>query len=250
VQYGSGVPSPAAAAEQARNDPQTAAAVMRTHPFEVEQIAMRFCVSRATAAMMLLAQMSAQPMPAMAQGGQPEPGSPVIVGEHGPEVFVPNMPGTIVPIPRAHPLYGGPNSGLHVDLGHFDIPPPGHGGPWEWQYGTLFPGAEYTPEERSYNYPYGPRSTHVDPAAWDPWLESRPESANIEERRTPEGQATDNRLMAQWNRNVPWAPKTRWQFPSIEEEDAWLATRRKEPETVLQDDLWNLKAGETTKRKR
>jgi hypothetical protein len=77
VQYGSGVPSPAVAAQQAQNDPKTAAAVMQAHPFEVEQIAMRFRVPRATAAMMLLAQMQGQPMPAMAQGGYADAGSPV-----------------------------------------------------------------------------------------------------------------------------------------------------------------------------
>jgi hypothetical protein len=53
--YGSGVPSPALAAQQAQNDPATAMAVMQAHPFEVEQIAMQFKVPRATAAMMLLA---------------------------------------------------------------------------------------------------------------------------------------------------------------------------------------------------
>ena len=37
--YGSGVPSPALAAQQAQNDPATAMAVMQAHPFEVEQIA-------------------------------------------------------------------------------------------------------------------------------------------------------------------------------------------------------------------
>jgi hypothetical protein len=70
---------------------------MQAHPFEVDEIAMRFRVPRATAAMMLLAQMQGQPMPAMAQGGPADAGSPVLVGERGPEVFVPNLSGTIEP---------------------------------------------------------------------------------------------------------------------------------------------------------
>ena len=37
-------------------------------------------------------------MPQMAEGGRPD--GPTIVGERGPEVFVPDMPGSIVPIPR------------------------------------------------------------------------------------------------------------------------------------------------------
>jgi hypothetical protein len=32
----------------------------------------------------------------MAQGGRPGVGEPVLVGERGPEVFVPNMPGAIM----------------------------------------------------------------------------------------------------------------------------------------------------------
>jgi len=32
-----------------------------------------------------------------AEGGRPEPGKPAIVGEKGPEVFVPDQPGTIIP---------------------------------------------------------------------------------------------------------------------------------------------------------
>jgi hypothetical protein len=50
---------------------------MQAHPFEVEQIVMKFKVSRAAAAMMLLAQMESQPMPAMAEGGLVSAGSPV-----------------------------------------------------------------------------------------------------------------------------------------------------------------------------
>ena len=34
---------------------------------------------------------------AFAEGGRPSPGQPAIVGEKGPEVFVPDRPGTIVP---------------------------------------------------------------------------------------------------------------------------------------------------------
>jgi hypothetical protein len=245
---------------------------MQAHPFEVEQIAMRFRVPRAPAAMMLLAQMTAQPMTARAQGGDAPAGSPVVVGERGPEVFVPQTPGTVVPLPRSrppymrlprgimgedqqapmtpedrqmmglwprsevpsdtqwlkeHPWWGAspvPGS-LGVSLGYNDIPPPGHGGPWKWNYGILFPGADYTPEERSAPWTGSPdmMAKLVRPGPWDEWLESRPESTNVEDLRTPEERKIDDDLMHAWG-----APRLRHdEFPWTEGKgDLWRWRKR------------------------
>jgi hypothetical protein len=69
----------------------------------------------------------------------------------------------------------------------------------------------------------------ITPENWDAWLESRPESANVEERRTPDEIARDNARLYLRNRNVP---KKLVQFPPLEE------------------DVWALKKGETTKGKK
>jgi len=58
---------------------------------------MRFGVTKAVAALMLAQQLH---LPAMAQGGHAKKHQPVVVGERGPEVFVPDVPGTIEPGPN------------------------------------------------------------------------------------------------------------------------------------------------------
>jgi len=47
--------------------------------------------------------MMQRPIPQMQHGGFPRAGQPVLVGENGPEVFVPQMPGSIVPNNRIPP---------------------------------------------------------------------------------------------------------------------------------------------------
>jgi hypothetical protein len=50
-----------------------------------------------------------------AEGGRPEPGQPAVVGEQGPEVFVPDQPGTIVPNPQTQARQAGqPGAGLNM----------------------------------------------------------------------------------------------------------------------------------------
>jgi hypothetical protein len=39
----------------------------------------------------------AKPVPQYASGGRPTPGEPAMIGEEGPEIFVPDTPGTIIP---------------------------------------------------------------------------------------------------------------------------------------------------------
>lgn len=40
---------------------------------------------------------AAAPVPGFSRGGRPRSGQPIIVGEHGPEVFIPDRPGRVVP---------------------------------------------------------------------------------------------------------------------------------------------------------
>lgn len=46
------------------------------------------------------------PLPGYALGGRPDPGQPAIVGENGPEVFVPDQPGTVIPDSALNPYSG------------------------------------------------------------------------------------------------------------------------------------------------
>jgi hypothetical protein len=65
----------------------------------VQQIAQMYGVNLNTALMLLqIMQQTGQPIPAMQYGGSPQAGQPVLVGERGPEVFTPNLPGSITPI--------------------------------------------------------------------------------------------------------------------------------------------------------
>jgi hypothetical protein len=76
-----------------------AAQIVQRFPQEVQAIAMRFNVDIATAALILAQVLSGGPMPetALAGGGRVPAGAPVLLGERGPEVFVPSTPGTVVP---------------------------------------------------------------------------------------------------------------------------------------------------------
>jgi len=60
---------------------------------------MRLNVDLATAAMILALVLNGAAMPqaAMAEGGKVQAGEPVLVGERGPEVFVPGVPGSVLP---------------------------------------------------------------------------------------------------------------------------------------------------------
>ena len=49
----------------------------------------------------------------MAEGGRPEPGKPVVVGEEGPETFVPDQAGTVIPNPSTQAkMTSTPGAGL------------------------------------------------------------------------------------------------------------------------------------------
>jgi hypothetical protein len=143
----------------AQADPRIAAlaaSLLASNPVAVSSFAAANHVDKQTAAIML-AKQTQQPFRQMAGGGRPRAGEPVIVGEEGPEVFVPDMPGTIVPNPPS-------------------------------------PMRVYTPAEKEMLAERERRSSDIygvlagnglqlNPAAWDAWLESRPESENIEDWR-------------------------------------------------------------------
>ena len=93
-------------------------------------------------------------LPGMAEGGRPT--GPTVVGEQGPEVFVPDRPGTIVP---------GPNG-----------PMPSNAEIQRYLAAT------------TQNYPkFGPGGIPINPAGVDAMLEHSPESQNIEDRRDERG---------------------------------------------------------------
>jgi hypothetical protein len=103
-----------------------------------------------------------QPLGQMAGGGHPRANEPIIVGENGPEVFVPDQPGTVVPQ-------------------YFEQPYPD-------QAHVVPSGAQQIQEA------VGGIGERINPTNWDAWLLSRPESENIDDQRTAEEIAWDNRV--------------------------------------------------------
>jgi hypothetical protein len=172
--YGSGVSAPVPPAQVAQRYPQ-----------QVRQIAMRFRVDLATAAAILAQSLAGAPTPhaAMAQGGHARSGEPILVGERGPEVIVPNAPSTVIPgDPREFErMYGQMQNAPQFDL---RAAPPG-----------------FSPQ----------------PAAWDRWLADLPESSNVVDLRTPEQKAEDNnKWRLTWDPTLTRpAPKPLKQFPPV-----------------------------------
>jgi hypothetical protein len=167
ISYGSGAPQAvqplqlvAEAHAMAQADPKIAAlaaSLLASNPVALAGVAAANHVDKQTAAIILAKQM--HPLRQMAGGGRPRAHEPVIVGERGPEVFVPDVPGTIVPQYFEEP-YRAPHSAY-----------PGNPVAMGETFGRL-----------------------VRPAAWDAWLASRPESENVEDRRAAEDIAWDNRV--------------------------------------------------------
>src|SRR5262249_6353751 len=90
--YNSGIPAPFPLPNAQRPpnvDKATmdnASELMRSQPDLVRKVALQLGLSLAAAAVLL----SSGQLPQMAEGGRPLGGQPVVVGEQGPEVFVPD----------------------------------------------------------------------------------------------------------------------------------------------------------------
>jgi hypothetical protein len=122
---------------------------------------MRPHVGIATAAMILAQVLAGGPMPqtAIAGGGRAQAGEPILVGERGPEVFVPSAPGTVLPaqppamtvLPRGAPMKADPRLVPASATDYWDA------------------------LERN--------GLLLNESAWDRWLANAPMSENIEDRR-------------------------------------------------------------------
>jgi hypothetical protein len=160
------------------------------------QIAMRLNVDLATAAMILALVLNGGLMPqkAMAEGGNAKAGEPILVGERGAEVIVPQKQSTTIPIPK-------------------------------WKHGM----GDRAQEDAGYSFAH-----IVKPEAWDRWLAGLPESKNVEDWRTPQQKIEDNNLWrVSWDPTfenpyeqfyAPGAPggKPLVQFPPVSTTPDWL----------------------------
>jgi hypothetical protein len=175
---------------------------------------MRPNIDIATAALILAQVLGGGPMPdaAMAGGGRARAGEPVLVGERGPEVFVPNVPGTVIPqYAEPVPAYQrpGPDFGVYRER----------------------PGQEMP-------------AISPKPEAWDRWLANLPESGTVEDRRGPDAIDMDE---IYWRR-AHEPKKALKQFPPAEtvaksttpdwlkdQESQWLkAYKKHSPSTAKQ----------------
>jgi hypothetical protein len=149
-------------------------AVAQNNP-QVLKIASMYGVDLATALTILQTMLATgQPIPAMQYGGSPQAGQSVLVGERGPEVFTPDVPGTIAPMEQ--------NLGLSDILTRKNLS----------TFHPLDPERNYPPavpspqrlNPKALEKPYfDPGPVRFSQAAWDAWVEGLPESKNVEDRR-------------------------------------------------------------------
>jgi hypothetical protein len=164
---------------------------------------MRLNKGVATAAIIFAQALSGPPMPkaAMAQGGRPQAGEPVLVGESGPEVFVPSKPGVVVP------SYQKPGSdfGVYRELPGQEMP-------------AISPRVE----------------------AWDRWLAIAPMSENIEDRRGDDQTDLDEIRWRKWygpKKQLKQFPPAQSTAPDWlkDQESQWLkANKKHSPSTAKQ----------------
>jgi hypothetical protein len=120
-------------------------------------VAMRFNVDIVTAAMIWAQVLAGGPMPqaAMAEDGHAKRHQPIVVGERGPEVLVPDVvpaqPPPMTVLPQGTPMKGDPRL----------VP--------------ASPTDYYDALERN--------RLRLNEGAWDSWLANAPMSENIEDRR-------------------------------------------------------------------
>jgi hypothetical protein len=189
---------------------------------------MRLNIDVATAAIILAQVLAGAPMPqaAMAEGGHAKRDQPSVVGERGPEVFVPDTSGTVVPAQPPAMTVLPPGTPMKADP-------------------RLVPASAtdyYDALERN--------GLRLNEGAWDRWLADLPESKNIEDSRTPEQKAIDDeRWRLIWDPTlVRPAKKPLKQFPPAEpeaksttpdwlkdQESQWLkANKKNSPSTATQ----------------
>jgi hypothetical protein len=143
---------------------------------EISYFAERFGVPVVVAAALLLG------LRPMADGGRPYPAEPVIVGERGPEVFVPDRPGTV------------------LSQAYLAEPTPDEIRARRDAYSNA--AKEYNEKIRELARLQEPPRIPIRDEAWDRWLATAPESESIEDRRSEEEkQWTDD----YWRR-MGWGP--------------------------------------------
>ncbi len=122
----------------------------------------------------------------MKKGGHPQQNEPVVVGEQGPEIFVPAEPGTIVPSHRPDTAYS--------PLSTPENPPPDPRAPPMAKRGTYEIARPNIPGEMpGTSMGLAPRV-----GAWDQWLANLPESKNVQDLRTPQEKEQD---FGSWKRS-------------------------------------------------
>jgi hypothetical protein len=154
-------------------------------------------------------------IPTAAEGGRFMQNQPVLVGERGPELFVPNVPGTVVP------QYAEPRP--MTDAEYMRNP--------DWLRPPTDPAA-ILDAQRGTDTLVGPL---VRPEAWDRWLANTPESENIEDQRSDDQRDMDQ---LRWRRahapkkplvQFPPAPAAKSTVPDWlkDQESQWLTRNRK-----------------------
>jgi hypothetical protein len=148
----------------------------------VQQIAQMYGVNLSTALMLLqIMQQTGQAIPAMQYGGSPQAGQPVLVGERGPEVFTPDVPGTIapmLPVPTDEQIRAGlrppvgPPLGTNWAINHSDF----NLLPYPYQKATRE--AEFQPVLSPY--------LRIKPEAWERYLREQPPPSRVEHRKKGE----------------------------------------------------------------
>jgi hypothetical protein len=139
------------------------------------------------------AQPAAEPPPGLAEGGKAKKGKPYIVGEEGPELFVPDDSGTVVPSAQFYlPQRGAPANRTWPKVPSFDYPGlyEGLGRSMRVLTGNA-QDAVYGPggllelmQPRAAGKGLGaPPALRINPAAWERFLREQTPSAYIEDRR-------------------------------------------------------------------
>jgi hypothetical protein len=195
--FGGGVPGPAM--QMAQTGAQMLSSVAQAksrYPNEIAQIAAAYGVDIDTAATIFLAQHGQ--IASRQYGGPLDAGQPSLVGEQGPEMFVPNQPGTVVPLPSwlrpPFPSQVQPPTNLPGSLAPM-LPVPSDQQIRQWTHPALEPwrspdlkdyiGApeHYATRQAEDFLPVGQLpGLRINPAAWERFLREQTPSNRVEWR--------------------------------------------------------------------